>query len=161
MSTDMFIKIGNIEGEAIDSVHKKEIDILGWSWGMSNSGSAHSGSGAGAGKASVQDLTFTKFLDKSTPNLMMACVKGTHFPEADLTIRKAGETPLEYVKIKLTEVLVTAVSAGGGNGQTRLTETITLNFAKFELAYQAQNDKGGKEGGEIFAKYSISENKAF
>ena len=55
----MFIKLDTIDGEAQDSKHKKEIDVLSWSWGMSNSGSAHSGGGAGAGKVNVQDLAFT------------------------------------------------------------------------------------------------------
>ena len=34
---------------------------------MSNAGSAHAGGGAGAGKVNVQDLTFTKWVDKATP----------------------------------------------------------------------------------------------
>jgi Type VI secretion system effector, Hcp len=42
----MFIKIDTIDGEAQDTKHKKEIDVLSWSWGMSNSGSAHVGGGA-------------------------------------------------------------------------------------------------------------------
>jgi type VI protein secretion system component Hcp len=32
-----------MDGEAQDSKHKKEIDVLSWSWGMSNAGSAHAG----------------------------------------------------------------------------------------------------------------------
>ena len=160
MAVDMFIKIGDIEGESSDAVHQKEIDVLSWSWGMSNSGSAHSGTGAGAGKVSVQDLSFTKYVDKASTNMVMACCKGTHFPLATLVIRKAGDSPLEYIKIKLSDVLVTAVSTGASGGQDRLVENVTLNFAKFEMAYQPQNDKGGKEGGELFARYSIAENKA-
>ena len=50
MAVDMFIKIDTVDGEAQDSKHKKEIDVLSWSWGMSNAGSAHAGGGAGAGR---------------------------------------------------------------------------------------------------------------
>jgi type VI protein secretion system component Hcp len=39
----MFMKIDTVDGEAQDSKHKKEIDVLSWSWGISNSGSAHNG----------------------------------------------------------------------------------------------------------------------
>ena len=67
MAMDMFIKIDSIKGESVDKTHKGEIDVLAWSWGVSNSGSAHVGGGAGAGKANVQDLSFTKYIDKSTP----------------------------------------------------------------------------------------------
>ena len=91
MAMDMFVKIGKLEGESKDSVHKGEIDVLAWSWGLSNSGSAQMGTGAGTGKVNVQDLSFTKWIDKSSTVLMMGCAKGTHYDEATLTVRKAGE----------------------------------------------------------------------
>jgi type VI secretion system secreted protein Hcp len=65
MAVDMFNKIGDLKGEAQDQKHKGEIDVITWTWGVSNSGTAHAGSGAGAGKANVQDLSFTKWMDKS------------------------------------------------------------------------------------------------
>jgi type VI protein secretion system component Hcp len=37
MAVDMFMKIDTVDGEAQDTKHKKEIDVLSWSWGMSNS----------------------------------------------------------------------------------------------------------------------------
>src|ERR1041384_8656459 len=95
MAMDMFIKIGELKGESRDKVHKDEIDVLAWSWGVSNSGSAHVGGGAGAGKCNVQDVSFTKYIDKSSPDLMLACCNGKHFDKATLIVRKAGETPLE------------------------------------------------------------------
>ena len=158
MAMDMFIKITDIDGESDDKSHAKEIDVLAWSWGLSNSGSAHVGGGAGAGKVNVQDISFTKYIDKSSTILMMGCAKGTHYDEALLTVRKAGDTPLEYLKIKLEEVLITSLSTGGSGGEDRLTENVTLNFAKFYVTYQAQNKKGAKEGGEVFAKYDVAAN---
>jgi len=143
MAMDMFIKIGALKGESRDKVHKEEIDVLAWSWGASNSGSAHVGGGAGAGKVNVQDLSFTKYVDKTTPALLLATCNGKHFPEATLIVRKAGEKPLEYITIKLTEVLVTSMSEGGSGGEDRLTENVTLNFAKVAYTYVPQDDKGG------------------
>jgi type VI secretion system secreted protein Hcp len=146
MAVDMFIKVGDLKGESKDSTHKGEIDVLAWSWGMSNSGTTHTGGGGGAGKVNVQDLSLTKYIDLASPDLMLACCNGKHFPEATLTVRKAGETPLEYLKIKLTEVLVTSVSTGGSGGEDRLTENVTLNFAKVNLDYVEQAEKGGVGG---------------
>jgi type VI secretion system secreted protein Hcp len=158
MAVDMFIKIGSLEGESKDKTHAKEIDVLAWSWGVSNSGSAHMGTGAGAGKASVQDLSFTKYIDASSNALLMACATGEHFDAATLVVRKAGGTPLEYLTITLNEVLVTSVSTGGSGGEDRLTENITLNFAKFKYSYQPQDDKGAKLGGTKDATYDIAAN---
>src|SRR5215475_1459898 len=157
MAVDMFIKVGDLKGESKDAKHKGEIDVLAWSWGVSNSGSAHVGGGAGAGKANVQDLSFTKYLDLSSPDLLLACCNGKHFPEATLTVRKAGENPLEYLKIKLTEVLVTSVSTGGSGGEDRLTENVTLNFAKVNVDYIEQTATGG-EGAKPKMGWDISKN---
>ena len=143
MAVDMFMKIGDLKGEARDSKHKETIDVLAWSWGMSNSGSAHVGGGAGAGKVNVQDLSFTKYIDKSSPDLMLACCNGKHYPEALLTVRKAGEKPLEYLKVTMTEVMITSVSTGGSGGEDRLTENVTLNFAQVKVNYKEQTPTGG------------------
>lgn len=158
MAVDMFIKIGTVAGESRDKTHKGDIDVLAWSWGCSNSGTAHTGGGGGAGKANVQDLSFTKYVDKASPTLILASLKGTHFEEATLVVRKAGDTPLEYLKITLTEVLVTSVSTGGSGGEDRLTENVSLNFAKIKYAYQPQDAKGAKDGGEIPITFDVAQN---
>jgi type VI secretion system secreted protein Hcp len=143
MAVDMFLNIeGEIDGESMDSSHKKEIDVLAWSWGMSNSGSFHVGGGGGAGKVNMQDLSVTKWVDISSPVLQLYCANGDHFSKAVLTVRKSGKKPLEYIKILMEQVMVTSVSTGGSGGEDKLTENITLNFAKVKFEYQQQNDDG-------------------
>ncbi len=142
MAVDMFIKIGDLKGESKDKAHPAEIDVLAWSWGVSNSGNAHMGGGQGAGKVNVQDLSFTKYIDKSSPDLMLVCCNGKHIPEAKLVVRKAGETPLDYLTITMNDLIVTSVSTGGSGGEDRLTENVTLNFAKVKVNYIEQTEKG-------------------
>jgi type VI secretion system secreted protein Hcp len=142
MAVDMFIKIGDFKGEARDSKHKEEIDVLAWSWGASNSGSAHVGGGMGAGKVNVQDLSLTKYIDKSSPDLLLACCNGKHIKEGTLVVRKAGESPLEYLTITMSDIVVTSVSTGGSGGEDRLTENVTLNFAKVKVGYVEQTPTG-------------------
>ena len=157
MAVDMFIKIGDLKGESKDKTHKQWVDVLAWSWGLSNSGSAHTGGGAGAGKVNVQDLSFTKYVDSCTPALLLAGCNGKHYDDAQLIVRKAGEKPVEYIKIKLTEVLITSVSTGGSGGEDRLTENVTLNFAKVAFDYVPQDDKGSP-GTAIPMSWDISAN---
>jgi type VI secretion system secreted protein Hcp len=159
MAVDMFIKIGDVKGESKDDSHKGEIDVLSWSWGVSNSGTAHTGGGMGAGKVNVHDLTLTKYVDLSSPDLLLACCNGKHIPEATLTVRKAGESPLEYLKIKLTDVMVTSVNTGGSSGgDDRLTETLTLNFGKVNVDYVEQTEKGAA-GGKPKMGWDVAANK--
>ena len=152
MAVDMFMKIGDLKGESGDKQgHGGEIDVLAWSWGASNSGSSHTGGGSGSGKVKVQDLSFTKWMDSSSPVLFLHCCNGKHHPEATLVVRKAGEKPLEYMKVKMTDVMITAYSTGGSNGEDRLTENVTLNFAKVDVTYTPQASKGAGEGAVAMA----------
>ncbi len=160
MAVDMFLKIAGVDGESIDKAHQGEIDILSWSWGMSQSGTTHVGGGGGSGKVSVQDITLTKYVDASSPALLLSCCKGTHLDQAVLVVRKAGESPLEYIKLTMKEVIVSQLATGGRGGEDRLTETLTLNFAEFKFEYQTQSRKGGKEGGARIAAWNIAENAA-
>lgn len=158
MALDMFLDItGDIGGESQDKTHKDKIDVLAWSWGLSQSGSFHAGGGGGAGKANFQDISATKWIDKASPILMLYCANGDHFDKAELIVRKAGKTPLEYLKIKMKKVLVTSVSTGGSGGEDRLTENCSLNFAEVEVGYIEQLPTGG-EGAKPEFKWDIAAN---
>ncbi|MGH7616640.1 MAG: Hcp family type VI secretion system effector [Gemmatimonadaceae bacterium] len=159
MAVDMFFKIATIAGESADKTHAGEIDVLAWSWGASQSGTTHLGTGGGAGKVNFQDLSFTKYIDKGSALLLQACASGKHITDASLVVRKAGGTPLEYLKIKLTDVLVSSYSTGGSGGEDRLTENVTLNFAKVDYEYVQQKPDGSGFPAVIF-KFDIPANSA-
>jgi type VI secretion system secreted protein Hcp len=158
MAVDAFLKLTDIDGESVDEAHKGEIDVLAWSWGMSQSGTMHMATGGGAGKANVQDMSFTHWLDKASPNLMKACASGAHIKEAVLTCRSAGKEPLEYLIITMEQCIVTSVQLGGSGGEDRFTENFTLNFARVGVDYQPQSATGAKEGGVIEFAGDIAEN---
>ena len=145
MAMDVFLKLGDIEGEAKDHAHKGEIDVLAWSWGASQSGTMAIGGGGGSGKVAMQDLAITKFVDKSTTNVWLKCCNGKHYPEAKLIVRKAGETPLEYLKMTMEKVLITSVSMGGSGGEDRVTENVSLNFKKVTAVYTPQTETGAAD----------------
>lgn len=158
MAVDMFLKLsGDIKGESQDDKHKDEVDVLAWSWGVSQSGTFHSGGGGGSGKASFQDISVTKYVDKASNGLLRVCSNGEALDTADLVVRKAGKTPLEYITIKMKNVLVTSVSTGGSGGEDRLTENISLNFAEVEYTYTGQTPTGGK-GDAMPFKWNIAKN---
>jgi type VI secretion system secreted protein Hcp len=149
MAVDMFLKLDGIKGESGDHKHKDEIHIESFSWGLSQTGAHGTGGGGGAGKVSVHDISVTKFLDESSTALMLACCSGKHIPSGLITVRKAGDKPLEYLKIKLTDILISGVQEAGHGGD-QLSENVTLNFAKFHVEYQKQKPDGsGQPAGEM------------
>ena len=158
MAVDMFLKLDGIKGESKDAKHKDEIHIESFSWGMNQTGAHGTGGGGGAGKVSVHDISVTKNTDKSTAGLMLACANGKHIGSGLITVRKAGENPVEYLKIKLSDILITSCQTAG-HGSDLLTENITLNFAKFEVEYQVQGKDGKPEGGPDTMGWDVKLNK--
>ena len=123
---------GVIQGEATDDRHKGCIDVLAWSWGVSLPVDPTGVGGTGA--PNIQDLSFTKFIDKSSPILMQGSTAGTTFPKVELhSYGTCCET--EYLKITMEEVFVTSFQTGGTGGEDRPTENVSLNFAKIEYCY--------------------------
>jgi type VI secretion system secreted protein Hcp len=157
MAADIFAKIGDIKGESLDDKHKDEIEVLSYSWGVSNAGSMASGSGGGEGKASFNDITFTHYMDKSSPVLMQSCASGVHLKEATITHRKSGKGQQEYLIIKMNDVIVTSVSHGGGGGDS-VSENISLAFGKIDVQYKPQKADGSLDAGVHF-KYDIKARK--
>lgn len=158
MSVDSFLKLGDLKGESIVKGREDEIQIASWSWGMSQSGTTHTGTGGGAGKVAVTDISIQKNVDTSSVNLVIAICTGKHFDKAVLTCRKAGETPLDYLIITMYDVIVTNYGTSGSSGYDEVQDTFNLNFARFEMSYQPQDNKGAKAGGAIEVGYDIAKN---
>lgn len=163
MAVDIFLELSNdIKGESQDTVYgpKNAIDILAWSWGLSNSGTTHMGTGGGGGKVNVQDISFTKYVDLASNELIKRCANGDHIEKGTLTVRKAGgEAPVEYFKVEFQMIMVTSYSTGGSkDGLDRITENFTLNFRRFQIAYKLQ-EEAGIEGTEALVGWEIAKNE--
>jgi type VI secretion system secreted protein Hcp len=134
MAQDIFLKITGIDGESQDASHKNEIEVTSWAWKVSQDSTMHSGSGGGSGKASVDDLAFEHALDRASPNLM------------------------QYLKITMSDVLVTKVHPQGSNSEKGIREHVRLSFSKVKQEYILQNAQGGS-GGAVTAAFDIRANK--
>ena len=125
---DYFLKIEGVKGESQDDKHKDEIHVSSFSFGVTNSGTGGSNLGSGGGRSNVQDMHFTKVVDASSPNLFIGCATGKHFPNALVTVRRAGEKPQEYLTYKLTEVYISSITTSGHEGGGIAQESVSLNF---------------------------------
>jgi type VI secretion system secreted protein Hcp len=159
---DYFLKIDGIDGESKDSQFAKNIELQSWSWGETNSGGfgVAGTTGGGAGKVSMQDFHFVASMSNATAPLMQACAGGTHIPTVELSCRKAGDTPQVFLKIKLSDVLVSSYQTGGSaHGDIVPTDQVSLNFAKIETQYGAQDAKGKVASLDKKFGYDLKANK--
>ncbi len=145
--SDIFLELADIEGESQDSKHRNEIDLLAAGFGAKATFS-RTGGGSGSGKTNFGPLCITKLLDKSTPKLLDALAKGKHIESALVTFRKAGSAPVEFLKYKLEDLIVTSYSVGSGD--SRPYESCSLEYSKIHLEYVEQDDKGGTQPAVVF-----------
>jgi type VI secretion system secreted protein Hcp len=154
---DLFLKVagqrqGPVKGEAHDSDHADEIEVVSWSWGMS---AASGMAGAGGGrKSSVNQLRVVKGTDAASCALMSMLRNNEPIKEAVLTARKAGKTPHEFLRIKLEKARLTSLDiySGDSSGAASATlETWDFSFQKMEVQYVPQGEDGQPRGGMMFA----------
>lgn len=156
---DMFLKLEGIEGESNDDKKKNHIEIDSFQFGGSNTGSFSTATGGGTSKVNLQDIHFTKHIDKSSPNLFSVLTTGKHIDKATVTVRKAGGDPKDYFTITLTPCLVSSYNISGHDGGGMPQESFSLNFDKVEFEYKTQDDKGNL-GASIKKTYETSSNKS-
>jgi type VI secretion system secreted protein Hcp len=152
---DMFLSVngakhGAINGEALDDAHKNEIEVLGWSWGME--GKPSLGGGVATGKATVRELRITKRVDKASTALMSALRTNEVIKKAVLTIRKAGKTPLEYLKITVEDGRLVSldIDADAAVANPALFERLSFSFNKISVEYTPQGPDGHAQGSTSF-----------
>ena len=104
-------------------------------------GSVAAGGGVGAGRAEFQPLKVTQRVDRAIPPLVGLAAAGQHVATATLTCRRPGREAADYLKIALSDVLVTGV---------RLAETadappsaeIVLVYGRIVIEYRPQMPDG-------------------
>jgi type VI secretion system secreted protein Hcp len=160
MAVDMFLKLDGIPGESRDSKHKGEIEIESFSWGASNSGSAAHGSGGGAGKVAMQDFSFVTRVSKASPELLLACATGTHIRQGLLTVRGSGERQQEFLKVTMSDILISSWKQEGTAGDEVPMDQVSMNFSKIRVDYTEQSLAGGA-GETTSAGWDVKTNTKF
>ncbi len=116
------------------------------------------GGGGGAGKVSFNDLRIKALIDKSTPAILKYCSSGKHVSKVELSVCKAGGSQIEYTKIVLEDVLVTATNFNGIGQSDTIVVDYAFQASKVSTSYWEQSASGTK-GAESKAGWDIKQNK--
>ena len=151
MSFDGYLKLDGIPGECSEDKHKDWIEILSYGIGLvqPTSGTHTSAGGLSASNADWHDLSITHLLDKASPKLIEACVKGTSIATATFELfRAGGASKFKYLEIAMTKLLVSSVVAAGepSGGAGFPTESFTLHYSTIKYTYFQQTTAGGSAG---------------
>lgn len=140
MAVDFFLKLEGIEGEAEETHHKNQIQIMSWSWGGSNVSSVAGTGGSGAGKVNLSDFTIMTYFDKSTPKFFRDLCKGTHIKTGEMDAMKAGEEGKPYLKVHFKELFITSLSISGSSEIP--TVSLSFTYDEIKIDYYKQNESG-------------------
>ncbi len=137
VAVDIFLVIPDVTdgpggcGQSRDGQYPGAIKVISWTLEASQPGTFHGGGGGGAGKASIEDLSVTKYRDACTSLLFMRTFTGDHFEKVRLDVRSpAGEI---VIQIEMTNVLVSSVGAGGSSEEEALVDKVNFNFEKIKM----------------------------
>ena len=154
-----YLKIEGIDGESKRADHEGEIDCYGVEFSASQMSSSSVGSGGTRGRATLSDFTFHKWMDASSPYLMLACSKGKSFSEIVFTVRKdSGDAHLDYLIITLTNCIISgykmAQNAPEAGSSEMVSESIEISYEKLNFKYVVQSDDHSK-GDEHEVEYDL------
>jgi type VI secretion system secreted protein Hcp len=137
---DAFLKLDGIDGDSVDRQYERWIEVLSFSWGASNTSQGQATGGAGSGKVSFQDFHFMMNFNKASPELLKRCASGEHIKTGVLSVRKAGEKPLEFYKVRMTDILVSSYQDSGSSELPM--DSVSLNFSNVAIDFTQQSPTG-------------------
>ncbi len=159
-ATNIYLKLDGLDGESMDEDHKDWIEVESWSWGVDNPASFAVGQGGQATQAHIAAVSAQKRCDKASVALFKACTTGKHIPKGTVSCLKLdGDSRVEYLKIDLTDIMVSGLQWSASGGEHLTHEHVSLVFAEFKAAYKLQQD-AGSGGGSVDFGYNVQTSKA-
>ena len=165
MATNMYLKFEEpeLKSGSTASEHKDEIEILSWNHGFSQpTSSTRSTPGSTTEQSNHQNLSFSKYLDGSTAELMKYHWAGKQFGKATITCFRADGSsdnkPVKYLEILMTHVVVANISMSGGPGDIPV-ENVSLDYGTIQYTTIEQKQADGTGGGNKPAKHDLEQRK--
>ena len=133
----LWIKIDGIEGEATADGHQKEIALISYS---------QSATRPDKGRPTCDPLIVTKSIDKASPILIANVFKGRPSNAVISARRARAEDPVDYLRVTLTGVCIDSVTYSTFTTGDPATESVTMSYEKFEIAYTPVGSDGPPQG---------------
>jgi type VI secretion system secreted protein Hcp len=160
MAFDTYMKILGLDGESTAAGAEKQIELFSWSWGASNPSTISPGkAGISGGRVSVSSFNVMKKTDKTSPTLFAKCCAGKDFETITVTMRKAaGDAGQKaFLVYTFTNCMVESIQwSGSSGGDDTPTESVSIAFAKVDMAYSVQDTKGGTVGDPVKASWDLT-----
>ncbi len=152
-----YVYMKGIKGAVTESKHKDWIDAQSYSYGLSNDSSVGAGTQKNRvmGSTRLHDITFSRLVDKASPQIMQAGAEARNFDEVKVEFVRPGKNGEEvYHTMKFENCVITSWQQSG-HGGTQGSESLSLNFVKVENKF-IEYDEKGKAGSPVTGSYDSS-----
>lgn len=146
-----FIKFDGLDGEAQDADHKNWSDLEAFNQVIRQPDSpSASAARRSSGSVIAEDIAVIKVLDKASPKLAEATLKGKVFMKVEIHVTRdyVDSGRVVYYAYELKNVLITSYQVGGINNGDFLTEEMSLSFEEIKVTY-TELDAAGKKKGNV------------
>lgn len=139
----IFMKYAALDGEVTATGYEKWIEVQSFQWGVGRGISA-AGSGGGskreASAPSVSEITVSKTFDAFSPLALKEAIGGKGCDvKIDITRTDNSGKHVAFQKYILNDTMMSGYSVSSGGD--RPSESISLNFTKFDSEYIKVDDK--------------------
>jgi type VI secretion system secreted protein Hcp len=123
---DTFMHIDGVPGDSTAIGHENDIVLRSYSQSF--------------GTKNCSRVVAQKFIDRSSPALIARAAGNILIPSVIISIRKAGESPIDFFKAILQTVLIERVDVGDDTGT--LSEQVVLKPRTIRIEFRPQNADG-------------------
>jgi type VI secretion system secreted protein Hcp len=138
---DLFLVVSGLDGGSADAQFTGAFEATRVESGVRGEQAA-GGGGAGAGRPTFSPLVVTLRGTAASSALEQAAATGQRFPQAVVSIRRAGESPAVFLTYTLTDVAVTSFQRDVAAAADAPSESVGLAYATIKTDFQRQNPDG-------------------
>lgn len=131
---DIFMLINGIPGESTAPGRADWLDVFALSHGLSQTSPT---------AAVHQEINFTKRLDKASPQLYARVNNAANIPSVQIEFMRDVPKAVQFYKINLTSVQVSAISTSAGVGGGDVYENVSLFYEQIGWSYTQVDIPGG------------------
>lgn len=156
MAVEIFFRIEGVTGGTLNYSHKGWADVLSYSWELARDpivGQANADGGAG-----MNEISLVKAVGVDSTALMTSFAAGTPAKTAEISIIPTvgkRDAPQKYLAITLEDVLIIAISTGGGIDESVFKEKITLRFGRVKYEYHQYGEIGPAGATRAVSSYAF------
>lgn len=157
MATNMYLKfeMPSITGSSQAPGHVGEIEVMSWNHGFVQPTSPTRSTALD--QATHQNLTFTKYIDTSTNDLLKHCWSGKQFGKVTLSCYRSDgpndNNQVEYLTVVMEHVIISNYSISGGPGDIPV-ENVSLDYGTIQYNYK-EHKQGSSSDKILSAKHNL------